>query len=1143
PPTFLSVNRILNLISDTPFADFPLLFPESTTKMAMKLPLLAVSLATSGALLFAATHLSDTVGNASGVRVAFFALLPLLVAVNIVVERHGWGLFAQVWEALAALGALRHKETLRKLTPAEALAAARAELFHAFSERWPAGLRGRTSLNRLGLTRPEVVSSSTSGSSLYEQVKGNLTDHVFTRASADAPVYLMDPVSGCFLKATHQRKLQFTSKAAAAGLFHVEKGKTHHWGFHAATTQRYIGQNFVGRVIAGSKKLHAWEAFRVLQRPSDKGSTGCSPQIYLILCSARFGKGMWLANKPGNGHSGIGSSSNGSGAVVTSRSSSASFEKEEETSSDHERGNSHSPNRKRGVYLSKQFGHALGLVYGTDLAALMAAAPDVASQSGVSSIPHALTRAQTAPRLTGALPLVQGTAFQAPVLTRWARGDVRLPWLEAVANANAEATGTPTFLEMAEKDMTEVVSTIVPNCSVQEFLELLVSRATRRKCKMARVALAQSAPVGSAAANGKQSGDAATSGGDGERKGEDNLLREWHSHPQFGLLRALSYRPPAGVLPSATATSNSKSNVKSVVPTSIKSVAIEQYHSCSVDDGLEDEDYVDLQGGSGEKLHKAAIRSKMYTLSIPYSNCFSIETLVDVEDVPISTNDGEASSAATATLVLSSSNGNKQTNASERKSALRVRCRMGVVFSRNTMFRPEIERGALQGVRNSCTMMLEMLRDTNTRRLFMTPQPRRGSVPISDGPNRVSATSSVAALSASGIADSSPDRRVKERMRAAADVAFLPRTFALEVIKGLITNICDAQSLSESLSVLPLQMPWRPFSSSTSSSRSVTRVPPPHAVMATTAMPFFESSPEEFAQVLEENLGGKVTAPLFFEALLSDACSFFRHAHPDSGNMEVDIGAWRSSASPPHRRERIDGFIRKQVFKMPLSGIPGVDVAQVEDFQYHAIVKPRSPAAPASAPGHVSDGGREKKQPFSQPSGSQALSLARDKKRPSSSLGQGREIKIRDTKARRLEFGMKLFVPALPEGSRFSVLVVVEPTEDGSPNNVLRVFFAAPPRHWHPDTRSHAVVNPHVVAGVLRGLKQIWKQVAHTMVEVCKASSGHDMLFQQQQLQDQAPHGLDDGELDLVQQLQANTKLPTHDELASRLIEAIAAAY
>ncbi|RLN98350.1 hypothetical protein BBJ28_00012297 [Nothophytophthora sp. Chile5] len=1141
---------MLDLISDTHFAAFPLPVPESTTKMAMKLPLLTVSLATSGALLFAAKHLSDAVGTTSGVRVAFFALLPTLVAVNIVVDRHGWGLFAQVWEALAALGALRHKETFRKLTPAEALAAARAELFHAFSERWPAGLRGRTSLSRLGLstTRPEVVSSSTSGSSLYEQVKGNLTDHVFTRASADAPVYLMDPVSGCFLKATYQRKLLFTSKASAAGLFHVEKGKTHHWGFHAATTQRYIGQNFVGRVIAGSKKLHAWEAFRVLQRPSDKGSNGCSPQIYLILCSARFGKGMWLANKPGNGHSGINSSSNGSGAVVTSRSSSASFEKEEETSSDHERGNSHSPNRKRGVYLSKQFGHALGLVYGTDLAALVAAAPDVASQTGVSSISHALARAQTAPRLTGALPLVQGTAFQAPVLTRWARGDVRLPWLEAVADANAEATGTPTFLEMPEKDMTEVVTAIVPDCSVQEFLELLVPRATRRKCKMARAALAQSAPIGFAAANGKQSGDATTSGVDGERKGEDNLLREWHLHPQFGLLRALSYRPAAGVLPSATATSNSKSNVKSVAPTSIKSVAIEQYHSCSVDDDLEDEDYVDLQGGSGEKLHKAAIRSKMYTLSIPYSNCFSIETLVDVEDVLVSANDGEASSTAAATLAISSSNGNKQTSASERKSALRVRCCMGVVFSRNTMFRPEIERGALEGVRNSCTMMLEMLRDTNTRRLFMTPQPRRGSVPTSDGPNRASATGSMTALAASGIADSSLDRRVKERTRTAADVAFLPRTFALEVIKGLITNICDAQSLSESLSVLPLQMPWRPFGSSTSSSRPVTRVPSPHAVVATTAMPFFESSPEEFAQVLEENLGGKVTAPLFFEALLSDACSFFRPAHPDSGNMEVDIGAWRSSASPPHRRERIDGFIRKQVFKMPLSGIPGVDVAQVEDFQYYALVKPRSPAPPSSAPGHVSDSGREKKQSFSQSSGSQALSLARDKKRPSSSLGQSREIKTRDTKARRLEFGMKLFVPALPEGSRFSVrlvllLVVVERMEDGLSNNVLRVLFAAPPRHWHPDTRSHAVVNPHVVAGVLRGLKQIWKQVAHTMVEVCKASSGHGMLLQQQQLQDQAPHGLDDGELDLVQQLQANTKLPTHDELASRLIEAIAAAY
>eukprot|EP00644_Phytophthora_capsici_P011714 jgi/Phyca11/509830/fgenesh2_kg.PHYCAscaffold_50_\ len=124
---------------------------------------------------------------------------------------------------------------------------------------------------------------------------------------------------------------------------------------------------------------------------------------------------------------------------------------------------------------------------------------------------------------------------------------------------------------------------------------------------------------------------------------------------------------------------------------------------------------------------------------------------------------------------------------------------------------------------------------------------------------------------------------------------------------------------------------------------------------------------------------------------------------------------------------------------------------------------------------------------------------------------------------------MKLFVPSLPEGSQFSieVLAIVEPADDDSSDN----------------TRGHAVVNPHVVAGVLRGLKQIWKQVALTMMEICETNSDYVVLPHQLQPQGLTSTGLDEQELFLLQQSRMNPKLPTHDELASKLIEAIAAVY
>ncbi|KAG7382714.1 hypothetical protein PHYPSEUDO_004405 [Phytophthora pseudosyringae] len=1105
--------------------------------MACKVPLLLLSLGTSGALLLGASVLSDAVASTAAVPLAFFALLPTLVSVSVVTEGRGWGLFAQVWESLAAVLAVGRQAQELQMTPAEALAAARAELFKVFSERWPQ--HGRASLSRpLGLSsqRPEVVSSSTSGSSLYEQVQGSLKDHVFGRSAADAPVYLMDPATGGFLRATQHRKLVFTSKPNASCLFHVERGKTHHWGFRAAATQRYLGQNIVQKMIAASKKLHAWEAFRVLQRPGDKGVGGCSPQVYLILCSARFGKGMWLANKPG-------STSFAHPAVPTSRTSSTNSEVDEDSSSERER-SGHGSSRKRGVFLSKQFDHAIGLVYSSDLSSLVAAASDAGSQSGVSSsASRALARAQTAPHLMGGLLQAKNTTFQAPMLTRWDLGDVRLPWLEAVAEANAASGRTPSFLEMREEDMTEAMTATIPGSSVNEFLEMIASRATRLKCKKELSVLTQSAPVGSSAAS--RSNPSVT----GE-KGDDNMLRDWHAHPRFGLVRALNYHPDAGTLANLSTTGSSRGVGKSFAPNNMKAVAIEQYHSCTIDDDLLEDD---AEGDHGKTPRKASLRSKIYTLSIPYSNCFSIEVLVDVEDVLVnddatkertSITTGEEHSPSSSAIDI----GGKQAKGSGHKPALHIRWRAGVVFSRDTMLKAQIERGALEGVRSSCVTILTLLRDKNMRQHFATPPVRRGSLLDDEGTNSVATTDTAVALAASGGLDLSSGRGTREKLRVKPDLAFLPRVFALEVMKGLIAAISDADLLSENLSTLPIQLPWRPFSREQSSMRGILSS---QATIAATATPFFESTPEGFAQVLEENMGSKVTGPMFFEALLSDACSFFRPAHADSGTMEVDISAWRAIVAPGQTRERTNGYIRKQVFRMPLIGIPGVEVAQVEDFQYYALVKARNPDPPvAAASGHGTDSSRgDKRGSFIQSTGgSHPVSLCRDKKRPPSGLSKdakARDMKPRTSTRRRLEFGMKLFVPALPEGSQFSieVLAIVEPADDDSSNNVLRIFFASPPRHHHPDTRGHAVVNPHVVAGVLRGLKQIWKQVAHTMMEICEINSDYVVLPHQLQPQGSTPQGLDEQELYLLQQSRANPNLPTHDELASRLIEAIAAAY
>lgn len=114
---------------------------------------------------------------------------------------------------------------------------------------------------------------------------------------------------------------------------------------------------------------------------------------------------------------------------------------------------------------------------------------------------------------------------------------------------------------------------------------------------------------------------------------------------------------------------------------------------------------------------------------------------------------------------------------------------------------------------------------------------------------------------------------------------------------------------------------------------------------------------------------------------------------------------------------------------------------------------------------------------------------------------------------------------------QIETLVHVE-MNDGAPCSVLRVFYAIP------DTRVHGGEPPStafatVEISVHQGLRAIWKQVALTMLEASQPT-GHLSFFQSYQ---------ELGSDQIKQRLQSEGKLPSHDELASRLVVAIASAF
>ena len=126
---------------------------------------------------------------------------------------------------------------------------------------------------------------------------------------------------------------------------------------------------------------------------------------------------------------------------------------------------------------------------------------------------------------------------------------------------------------------------------------------------------------------------------------------------------------------------------------------------------------------------------------------------------------------------------------------------------------------------------------------------------------------------------------------------------------------------------------------------------------------------------------------------------------------------------------------------------------------------------------------------------------------------------------------------------QIEVLVVVEAASDDSFDSSLRVFFATPSQNGHLQSREHSGVNRCMVDGISQGLMHIWQQIAQTMIDVCKT----DDDFNDQPYQDEScgysAQGWTGHEMHLLQRLRTNVDLPTHDELASRLIVALAASF
>ncbi|OQS03259.1 hypothetical protein THRCLA_04443 [Thraustotheca clavata] len=139
---------------------------------------------------------------------------------------------------------------------------------------------------------------ATAQSSLFSGVGIDLKDHTISSVGGQSkPIYLQEVNSGYFVKVTEGR-VRLTPRPDDSCLFIWVQGKTHHWGLLSLSSQKYLGQNIVSTMVVASRKLAGWEAFRVVQNadiPFFENNASCP--IHLILCSARFGRGMWLSSR------------------------------------------------------------------------------------------------------------------------------------------------------------------------------------------------------------------------------------------------------------------------------------------------------------------------------------------------------------------------------------------------------------------------------------------------------------------------------------------------------------------------------------------------------------------------------------------------------------------------------------------------------------------------------------------------------------------------------------------------------------------------------------------------------------------------------------------------------------------------------
>jgi hypothetical protein len=235
--------------------------------------------------------------------------------------------------------------------------------------------------------------------------------------------------------------------------------------------------------------------------------------------------------------------------------------------------------------------------------------------------------------------------------------------------------------------------------------------------------------------------------------------------------------------------------------------------------------------------------------------------------------------------------------------------------------------------------------------------------------------------------------------------------------------------------------------------------------------------------VLEESIASGVSPSLVFDVVLSDASSFFHASSKQAGNMEVDIGAWRTARFPVDGGTETPSFLRKQLFRMPVSGVAGLDVAQIEDYQYYALLR-ATDATPR--------------------------------------------------KGERLEYGMKIFARDLPDGERFSieVVVIVEQAPvpaDASeaPPCTLRVAYAIAKTSGGDDMDDDPLQSA-LVHGTVRGLKRVWTRVANVIQDAVQRASRTSNTVAAE---------------DVRHRLHIEGKLPHHDELTSTIIEAITELY